>query len=297
MHIWVTGGAGFLGSHLVRAFTSRGYGVTSLSRGKNPPAHCSVSLDLASESCPETLRALIRNSGSPDIVIHTAARKSAPLGWSEYVRSNVLTTAWLLDVLMEYPPRQFIYTSTLSVFGRPERNPVRETDPVKGNFSYAVTKWWAEQVVEPLQQRSQTIILRLPSLYGAGQADSFIDGLARLALRNDVIEIYDKGEVIRDALHVEDVVAAILSCTSSPPGDRFLRLNLGCGQPITSRRYVEELVLALKSKSRILPVNKPSPQAFDLYADIREAQRYIGFSPTPLPASMERYAIELRSQG
>ena len=296
MRIWVTGCGGFLGSRLVKVFTALGHAVIGLSRRKCQFNSRTVCLDLAGEKAFKQLHDLVKDVGLPDVIVHAASLKPGPYALSDYVKSNVLTTANLLDMVNQFPPRQFIYTSTLSVYGRPERNPVKEADPINGNFPYAITKWWAEQLLEPFQRQCQIMILRLPSLYGAGQDDSFIDGLARLAMRNEAIELYDKGEVVRDALHVEDIVGAIVSCATSPPCGQFLRFNLGCGKPVTARRYVEELLTVFKSSSRVLPVNKPSPQPFDLYGDIQEAQKQIGFKPTPLPASMERYASELRAR-
>ena len=234
--------------------------------------------------------------GYPDVVVHAASRQPGQYELSEYVKSNVLTTANLLDALDQFPPRQLIYTSTLSVYGRPDRNPVAETHAVRGDSPYAMTKLWSEQLLEALQDRTQVIILRLPSLYGVGQADSFIDGLARLAIRNQVIELFARGEVVRDALHADDVVGAIVFCVTAPPQVQFCCMNLGCGQRITTREYVQALVEALGSSSPIVPVDRPSPHRCDLYADIGEARRLIGFSPTQLMASMERYANELRAQ-
>jgi nucleoside-diphosphate-sugar epimerase len=140
---------------------------------------------------------------------------------------------------------------------------------------------------------AQITILRLPSLYGVGQDDSFVDGLARLALRNDPIELFAQGQLIRDVLHVSDAVAAISLCvTSSLPASTIM--NIGCGVPAKTIDYAEALVEALESKSQIIPVEQPAKQ-FDFFADITAASRTINFRPTPLNESMRRYAHELRT--
>ena len=141
---------------------------------------------------------------------------------------------------------------------------------------------------------SQVTVLRLPSLYGAGQADSFIDGLACLAQRNEDLELFSKGALIRDALHVNDVIGAIKTCIAKPPIEELCVMNLGMGRAISTLEYAEALVEALGSKSQIVLSDKPDLQ-FDCYADINLARHIIGFQPTELTESLRRYADELRS--
>ncbi|MFQ5801297.1 MAG: NAD-dependent epimerase/dehydratase family protein [Candidatus Methylomirabilales bacterium] len=295
MSIWVTGCGGFLGKRLVRALTSGGHKVVALSRRVCPFGDGSISIDLSSDGICRQLEELSRDFGYPDVVVHAASRKPGPYSISEYIKSNVLSTANLLDALKKFPPRQLVYTSTLSVYGRPDTIPVKETHPLRGNFPYAVTKRCGEQLLEGFQDRSQVIILRLPSLYGVGQSDSFVDGIARLAIRNETIELFSRGETVRDALHVDDVIKAIISCVTYAPRTQFCCMNLGCGKRITTREYVQALLQALEISSPVVPVGRPSPQEFDLYADIEEARRQIGFTPTALILSMKRYADELRA--
>lgn len=293
MRIWITGCAGFLGGRLAHRFSALGHEVLGLSRRACAIEGRSVSIDLATDEACGQLKSLSEETGPPDAVIHAASSQPGAHGLPLYVKSNVLATANLLDALKNFPPRQLIYTSTLSVYSRPRVNPVAETQTAVGTLPYAATKRWAEQLVESFQDRARVVILRLPSLYGAGQADSFIDGLARTALRDEPIELFARGELVRDCLHVEDVVRAVVSCVEKPPDERALYLNLGCGQRIEAREYARALVEALESKSEIVPVDRAVSQ-FDLYADITEARRQIGFAPRELQESMREYADELR---
>lgn len=294
MKIWITGCAGFLGARLARSLSSCGHCVTGLSRRSSPTAVKSIIIDLASDVVYNNLKEYGSDNGYPDAVIHVASQQ--PYGRitaNNFVKSNILATANLIDALEEFPPKLLIYTSTLNVYGRPDRIPVREIDAIRGSSTYAITKYCSEKLLENFQNNSKIIILRLPSLYGAGQADSFIDGLARLASSNETIELFGQGEVIRDTLYVDDVVRAILSCISKSPTKAFSCMNLGCGKKITSLMYAKELVDALGSNSKINIVNKSSSQQFNFYADISEASSEIGFRPTPLGESMKRYANEI----
>jgi nucleoside-diphosphate-sugar epimerase len=172
--------------------------------------------------------------------------------------------------------------------------PVDESGPAGGTVPYGATKRWAEQLLETFQRYSRIVVLRLPSLYGAGQADSFIDGLARTAQRNEPLELFSRGDLIRDALHVSDVVRAIDNCITQPPDNAFSILNLGCGRGIKTSEWARALVDALDSKSAIIPVDREAFQ-FDLYADISAARQQIAFAPMSPAESMKVYADELRA--
>jgi len=198
-----------------------------------------------------------------------------------------------MEGFKESPPSQIIYTSTLSVYAPGVRLPASETAPSVAAGSYTATKRWAEEVMQCCIG-SQVTVLRLPSLYGEGQADSFIDGLARLALRGEPIELFSRGELIRDALHVSDVVSAIWQCVNQRPAAPFCTLNLGCGRPISTMEYATALVAELGSSSELIRSEIRASQ-HDLWADISLAQRTIGFQPTQLRESMKTYGDELRA--
>src|SRR5215213_2168825 len=291
MRIWITGGAGFLGTRLTTALKRDNNHIVSLSRRNYPDADESISIDLAAQK--DALKTLVQERGAPDVVLHCASRQPGSYSLPEFVKSNVISTQLLIDAFRDVPPRQIIYTSTLSVYSKSARLPFAETHPTSSPAPYAATKRWAEQLLETFRE-SQVVILRLPSLYGAGQADSFVDGLAKLAMNNDDIELFSRGQVVRDALHVSDVVTAIQSCIERLTGDGLSLINLGCGRPVTSLEYAETLVAALGSTSKITPVDQPAAQ-FDCWADIGEAQRVIGFQPADLRESIRKYVNELRA--
>lgn len=293
MNIWITGCSGFLGTRLANHFAKQHH-VTGISRRDCTAANHSVAIDLAKPESPRLIEKLSAESGPPDVVIHAASKQPGHGDLADFVDANVHATSNLIEGLTLRPPRLIIYTSTLSVYGRPSIIPVDESGPAGGTLPYGATKRWAEQLLETFQRYSRIVVLRLPSLYGAGQADSFIDGLARTAQLNDSIPLFSRGELVRDALHVSDVVRAIDNCIAQPPADTFSILNLGCGKRITTSEWARALVDALESKSAIIPVDREASQ-FDLYADISAARQQIAFAPTSLADSMKVYADELRA--
>ena len=293
MNIWITGCSGFLGTRLANHFAKQHH-VTGLSRRDCAAATNSVAIDLAKRDSPRVIEKLSAASGAPDVVIHTASKQPGPGELADFVDANTHSTSNLIEGVTQQPPGLIVYTSTLSVYGRPSIIPVDESSPAGGTLPYGATKRWGEQLLETFQRYSRIVVLRLPSLYGAGQEDSFIDGLAKTAQRNDPIELFSRGDLIRDALHVSDVVRAIDNCIARPPDNSFSILNLGCGQRITTTEYARALVDALDSKSDIIPVDREASQ-FDLYADISAARQQIAFAPMSLAESMKVYADELRA--
>ena len=293
MNIWITGCSGFLGTRLAKHFANQ-HSVTGISRRDCNDASRSVSIDLTASKSPRLIEKLATEIGAPEIVIHAASKQPGTGDLADFVDANVHSTSNLIEGLTQQPPRLIIYTSTLSVYGRPSVIPVDESSPAGGSLPYGATKRWAEQLLETFQRYSRIVALRMPSLYGAGQTDSFIDGLARTAQRNEAIELFSRGDLIRDALHVSDVVHAIDNCIAKPPGNAFSVLNLGCGQRISTSEYAHALVHALGSKSTIVPIDREAPQ-FDLYANISAARQQIAFAPMSLPESMKVYADELRA--
>jgi nucleoside-diphosphate-sugar epimerase len=293
LNIWITGCSGFLGTRLADHFAKQ-HEVTGLSRGNCSAATHSVSIDLARPDSPRLIEKLSAASGAPDVVIHAASKEPGPGELAEFVDGNVHSTSNLIEGLTLQPPRLIIYTSTLSVYGRPSVIPVDESGPAGGTLPYAATKRWGEQMLETFQRYARIVVLRLPDLYGAGH-DSFLDDLARTAQRDEPIELFSRGELVRDALHVSDVVRAIESCIAQPPTDAFSILNLGCGERVQTLEWARALVDALDSKSAIIPVDREASQ-FDFYADISAARRLIAFAPLSLAEAMKVYANELSTR-
>jgi len=294
MKIWITGCSGFLGTRLSTHFSTQGHEVVGLSRRNCSAAITSKSVDLANSAAREFLQSLIKTDGPPDVVIHTAAKQPGSGELSTFVNSNVRAASNVIEALQDSPPAQIIYTSTLSVYGRPGSLPVDESRPAGGNLPYGATKRWAEQLFENLQTKSRAVVLRLPSLYGVGQEDSFVDGLARTALKHEPIELFARGQLIRDALHVSDVVKAVDTCIHQYSKNGFTIFNLGCGAKLNTTDYARALVSVLNSQSDIIPVDRPT-SLFDLYADISRARKELAFDPMSLAQSMNVYANELRA--
>lgn len=289
MMVWVTGAGGFLGRNLCHALVRGGHIVVELSRNSKE-----FPIDLAEPNTLALLEKFSKNAGQPDVVIHLASRQPGTYQYVDFVKSNVMTTANLLNFVAKTPPKLFIYTSTISVYARPPCNPVDENGMTRACSPYTATKLAAENLIAGLNDLScRFVTFRLPSLYGIGQSDSFIDGLAKQIRRGHDVELFDQGKRIRDVLPVNDVVTAILNCLNFESGYSHVIYNLGCGESVTANEFAEKLVHLLGSSSRIILGNRTNNNSFDIYLDIEQARREIKFMPTPWGEALERYVHEL----
>src|SRR6476660_6343895 len=133
MKIWITGGAGFLGRRLTAELVQEGHQILSLSRRASAIANESVSIDMAREK--ERLNSLVGKYGQPDIVIHSAARQPGRYTLPEFVKGNILPTVNLMEAMIPRPPRQIIYTSTLSVYSQSNKLPFTEDHPASSSLA------------------------------------------------------------------------------------------------------------------------------------------------------------------
>ena len=301
LNIWITGGAGFLGSRLCRTFAGQGHSVLSLDLRAPTDGQRGEIVDLSDEAAPERLGRLKEQHGGPDVIVHVAATTFArgaktPPTAGGYAKANVLATARLCDAVEVLAPTRLIYTSTLSVYEEQIPIPVSERQAPCPTSVYTITKLASEQLLWNGPRQPKVVILRLPSLFGHGQADSFIDGLIRQARSGRAIELYSRGRTVRDTLHVDDVIGAIGACLDCGLDERRLLLHLGCGERLATIDYARLIVQAFSSQSALVPVDTPSPQSLDLFADISLARQRIGFSPMPMERALLHYAEELRAQ-
>ncbi|MCJ7603679.1 MAG: NAD(P)-dependent oxidoreductase [Desulfobulbaceae bacterium] len=298
MRIWITGAGGFLGRRLIADISKeeKHQIFAILRQQKDIKDATTLSIDLANDYAAKSIRHAITLHGRPDVVVHLASRQPGDFSNSNYVKGNILTAANLLDGLSSHAPKRLIFTSTISVYSDSELSPLSEESQTQPSHPYGITKLAAENLLKSFDTYSSVVILRLPSLYGVGQANSFIDGLAQIALKGDPIELFGNGLLVRDALHVSDVTLAIKTCLRKSFEDQTTILNLGCGKEITSLNYVKNLANALQSRSSITTVDKVPSNYKSQYARITLAEKKINFCPMTLKNAMRRYADEIRAQ-
>lgn len=296
--ILVTGGAGFVGSHLVDHLLETGDArvtvVDNFNDFYNPAikraniaAHVGrddfelVEADIADAAEMYELFARARF----DCVVHLAARAGVrpslqdPLAHEE---SNVRGTFTLLEAARRSGVSSFVFGSSSSVYGVNSKVPFSEDDPVAKPISpYAATKIAAEAACHVYSHLYdlRVVCLRLFTVYGARQRpDLAIHKFARLITEARAIPMFGDGTTRRDYTYIDDIVSGVIAATRYE-GSQFEVINLGESETVELRRLVELLEQAL-GKRAVIDHQPLQPGDVPVtYADITKARRLLDYDP------------------
>ena len=234
--ITVTGGAGFIGGHLVKELTRRGYEVFSFDL-KNDPRQ-----DITNY---EAIRKHIE-AWRPEVVFHLAANSRVDLSFKDPVMDfnvNALGTLNLLRALKGHPAK-LIFTSTAHVYGEPQYLPIDEEHPICPKSPYAISKYAAERYCLTYGRRMgiQVVVMRLFNTYGPGQSLGFVipDLIYKLMKDPSKLLVRGTGNEVRDFIYVSDVVKALVKAMDH--GENGECYNVGSGTGVSISKLVSLLV-------------------------------------------------------
>jgi UDP-glucose 4-epimerase len=218
MNILVTGGAGFIGSHIVDLLVGQGHEVVvvdDLSTGRRENVHPAAAfeeLDIAAAGLVHVFERYL-----PGAVIHQAAQPSVPRSIEEPLldtRTNVLGTVNLLECCRRFGVRRFVFASSAAVYGEPERIPLPETASTRPLSPYGLAKLTGERYLELFHELFglDTVILRYANVYGPRQDAHGEAGVVSIfvnqTLAGEQPVIHGDGRQTRDFVYVEDVARA-----------------------------------------------------------------------------------------
>lgn len=298
----VLGGRGFIGSHLVDALLARGHFVRCFDRPHVAPlgdAHMSspnfelYEGDLVSEA--DVTEALV----GCDVCFHlvsTTLPKSSNADPVFDVESNVLGTVRLLTHAVKSGLEKVIFVSSGgTVYGVPIQLPIPETHPTDPVCSYGISKLAIEKYLGLFKQLHglDYTVLRLANPYGERQRTHASQGAVAVflgkVLRGEPVEIWGDGSVVRDYIHIADVVDALLAALE-PTGDEHV-FNIGAGRGHSLNELLDAIdkVTGRAADRRYLP-----GRVFDVPVSvlaIERAQRSLAWSPKiSFDHGLERFA-------
>lgn len=319
MKVLVTGGAGFIGSHVAEKLVSRGDEVVivdsfdpfydpSVKRRNIEHLMQSGNAELIeADICDGTQIDDLLGDIEIDAIIHLAARAGVRPSLerpSEYIRTNIEGTQSLLDLARRRRIRPFVFGSSSSVYGDTTPVPFSEIERADEPISpYAATKRAAELLchAHACLYGTTIVCLRLFTVYGPRQRpDLAIHKFARLMLQGGEIPLFGDGSTERDYTYVADAVDGIIRaldwCTESAAG-AFEIINIG-ESTTTSLAALVELIgreLDVTPKVNQLPSQPGDVQR--TYADITRAREMLGYDPqTTMEEGIHRFAVWLRAQ-
>ncbi|MFC1667540.1 GDP-mannose 4,6-dehydratase [Candidatus Omnitrophota bacterium] len=320
MRILITGGAGFIGSHLADELVAAGNEITvldNLSTGrfeniehldKNKRFHF-VEGNILNEALVDKL------AEKNDLIYHLAAAVGVDLIVKKPLESlvtNIKGSEIVLEMVHRYHKKVLI-TSTSEIYGKNVNGPLKEDhdrilgSPLKSRWSYSTAKavdeilayiYWKEKKVP-------SVIVRLFNTVGPRQTGAYgmvVPRFVAQALRNKDITVYGNGKQSRCFLHVRDAVGALIKLMDSKDavGEVF---NIGSQEEITIEDLAKNIIEVTKSKSRIvyIPYDKAYEQGFEdmqrRVPDTSKAREAVEFRPTVGLEGIIKNVVEYYNKG
>lgn len=283
----VTGGAGFIGSHLCELLVHHDWNVRVLD---------DFSTGLAENVCAEaqTIRGCVcdpevcaRACAGVDTVFHLAARVSVRQSVEEFyedAETNLMGTLCVFRAAAVEGVRRLAFASSMAVYAdSPPGSPVTEGHAVEPKSPYGLGKLAAERYVQMMAPEVglEPVILRLFNTYGTRQTCTPYVGVVTIfvnrILAGEPAVIFGDGEQRRDFVHVSDVARGFLKAAESPnaPGEVF---NLGSGTGTTVNELAQ-ILQGLLGPGAFVNESQPAAELRDSVADISKARELLGYEP------------------
>lgn len=302
MNVLVVGGAGYVGSHAVRALQRAGHIVwvyDNLSRGHIEAVERELFIEGDLED-RHRLRQILLSRGI-EAVLHFAAFALVSESVDEpalYYRNNVIASLELLEAMRESGVKKIVFSSTTATYGEPRVSPIPETCPQSPINPYGFTKYVVESALSDYSRAYGMAYAALRYFNAAGADPSgdigedhspethLIPLVLQVALRQrSEVKVYGDcyltidGTCVRDYVHVCDLADAHVLALSALEASRELVLNLGTGKGTSVRQIIESCrrVTGIKIPFTIAPPRKGDPA--ELVADARKAFEVLGWRP------------------
>ena len=312
MNVLVTGGAGFIGSHVVERLLERGDTVTTLDdfndfydpalKRRNAAAFASKARVVEADICNEIALRELFLTGRFDTIVHLAARAGVRGSLAHpqlYTRVNVAGTQTLLELAREFGVKKFVFASSSSVYGVNQKLPFNEDDPIQKPISpYAATKLAGEALCHVYHHLYglEMVCLRFFTVYGPRQRpDLVIYKFTQAILAGKPIEVYGDGHTARDYTYIDDILQGVMATVERSFG--FEIINLGESHTVELRALI---ALIEKATGKTAQINRQPMQPGDVpitYADISKARRLLGYNPqVPIEDGIARFVEWYRNR-
>ncbi len=313
-NILVTGGAGFIGSHLVEKLLGADKRVTvvddfndfyapAMKRANIAPYLVNENFRLFETDIfdAESLRRIF-SENQFDAIVHLAARAGVRPSLEQpklYTETNINGTLNLLDLAKDFGVKQFVFGSSSSVYGNNEKVPFSEDDKIVQPISpYAATKAAGELLCHTYSHLYdiRTVCLRFFTVYGARQRpDLAIRKFSQLITDGKPIQVFGDGTTRRDYTYVDDIISGVLAAIDYEKSAHEV-FNLGESDTVELRYLIE---LLEKNLGKTAIIDRRPMQAGDVsqtFADISKARELLNYNPqTKIEEGIKKFVEWFRS--
>jgi len=288
----ITGGAGFIGSHLVDFLLEAGHNITvvddfSSGRRENLPAHSRLAvleadlLEVASGKIP----------GKFDGLVHLAALPSVNDSWTEVMvahQLNLTATVRVLELARTLTIPRIVFASSAAVYGNPQSVPINEESPTMPVSPYGLQKLASEQYGRLFSDSSALsfVALRFFNVFGPRQVASspysgVISKFAAAMRAGEPVTIYGDGKQTRDFVYVSDIARGVAQALAVKDLQPFAVCNLGTGRAVTIRELAETMRSIFPDwQGSIETAPAPPGDIVHSQASIGAAGQLLGYEPT-----------------
>lgn len=310
----ITGGAGFIGFHLSRSLLEKGARVIGfdnmneyydvrlkedrLAKLYYYDKYTFVKGDLANNADVFQLFQEYR----PDIVVNLGAQAGVRYSIdnpSAYMESNMMGFFHILEGCRYFPVEHLVYASSSSVYGGNEKVPFSTEDKVDEPVSlYAATKKSNELMAHAYSKLFAIPVtgLRFFTVYGPfGRPDMAYFKFTKKILAGEPIQVYNRGDMMRDFTYIDDIVQGVENILCNPPeknekGALYKLYNIGNNKPVKLMDYIETLerCLGMEAKKEYLPMQPGD--VYQTYADVTDLMRDYNFKPeTSIEEGLQKF--------
>ena len=316
-NLLITGGAGFIGSHLVDRLLATEVERITVVDDFNDFYNPSIKRDNIREHLKDQRYSIneidIRNrsaleqifkSNNFDCVVHLAARAGVRPSLSEpqlYAETNINGTVNLLELARHHNIKQFVFGSSSSVYGINAKVPFSEDDPIRQPISpYAATKGAGELLCHTYSHLygMRCVCLRFFTVYGPRQRpDLAIHKFAKLITQGKPIPVFGDGKTRRDYTYVDDIIDGVTAAIDYDQSN-YEVINLGESRTVELNELISLLEKELDTHAII---DRQPPQPGDVpqtFADISKARTLLGYQPkTQIEEGLHRFVEWFRMSG
>ena len=322
--ILITGGAGFIGSHLVDRLLLEGdcqvsvvddfndFYDPAIKRAnvnvhqKNSNFHL-FETDIRDKQALETVFGEVFGGGDFQCIVHLAARAGVRPSLAQpllYAETNIQGTLNLLELGRASGVKQFVFGSSSSVYGINARVPFSEDDPIRQTISpYAATKAAGELLCHTYSHlyHMHCVCLRFFTVYGPRQRpDLAIHKFTRLISEGAPVPVFGDGTTRRDYTFIDDIIAGVraaIDYVSDYSNSNYEVINLGESRTVELRELISLLEKELGETAKIDRQPLQPGDVPQTYADITNARRLLGYNPqTQIEEGLQQFVEWFRRQ-
>lgn len=287
MKVLITGGCGFIGSHLSEYLADKNYEVIVVDNGCNGHYRSiHQNIRYVEADCTSCDFIKVFSEVLPHYVIHLAAQVDVKTSMNEPVTdayTNIIGTVKLLDLCREFSVRKFIFASTSAVYGDHGNKPIQEDDPKQPISFYGSSKWAAEQYIQQFYNQFglSYAIFRYSNVYGPRQRADHEGGVIPIFIKKLINGerpvIFGNGCQSRDFIHIDDVVHANFLALQT--GDNIIA-NISSNTSTSINNLITVLAEHFECAKKPVYVERRSGDILYSRLDNETAKRLIGWQPS-----------------